>query len=316
MWYTVNCLIMFIEKGVSYMNKSVKRAVAAVIACLSLASFASCDIIKDAEEVTEDKTPVVNEEIPITKEEIVNYYNTVTNYLRDDANFNGNAPSVDIGEKINIDDIKITAPESDETPDALKPLDTAAKQIRNRILDNLNSTINSKASAGSVEYGKGGFKDVLSPSGQAVSALTVDDVVLAQCETESGIYNIDLYISSNSDSIKKVYDLPEKSAVLEEINKASGEYLTVADYTVVQIDRDTRAQYNAENPDDIPACQVHMTVDTETNKVETIEFIRIDFVNAPAMGKGSFESFGSFAISFRLRDSKTYKFIWTAPVTE
>lgn len=298
------------------MNKSFKRAVAAAIACLSLAAFSGCDIIKDAEEITEDRTPVVNEEIPITKEEIVNYYNTVTNYLRDDANFNGNAPSVDIGEKINIDDIKLTAPDSDEMPDELKPLDTAAKQIRNRILDNLNSTINSKASEDSIEYGKGGFKDVLSPSGQAVSALTVDDVVLAQCETENGIYNIDIYVKSNPDSVKKVYDLPEKSAVLEEINKACGEYLTVADYTAVQIDRDGRAQYNAEDPDSIPACQIHMTADAETNKVESIEFIRIDFINAPAMGIGSFESFGRFAVSFRLRDSKTYSFIWTAPVTE
>ena len=53
------------------MNKSAKRAVAAILASLSLDSFAGCDIIKDVEEVTEDKTPVVEAQIPITKQEIV-----------------------------------------------------------------------------------------------------------------------------------------------------------------------------------------------------------------------------------------------------
>lgn len=297
------------------MNKSAKRAIAAVLASLSLASFAGCDIIKDVEEITEDKTPVVEAQIPITKQEIVDYYNTVTNYLRDDTNFKSNAPSVDVGEKIDIDDIKITAPESDETPDELKPLADSAKQIKKTILEKLNSSVGSEAGKKSIEYGKGRIKDILSPEGTQVSALTVDDVVSAKCETESGVYNIDIYIESSPESIKKVFDLPDKASVLSEIAKADN-YTVIKDYTVAYIDRDDRAQYNEENPDSIPECRIHMTVDADTNKVASIEFIRSEKVNAPALGSGSFESFGRFNIAFRLRDSKTFKFIWTAPVTE
>lgn len=297
------------------MNKSAKRAIAAVLASLSLASFAGCDIIKDVEEVTEDKTPVVEAQIPITKQEIVDYYNTVTNYLRDDSNFKSNAPSVDVGEKIDIDDIKITAPESDETPDELKPLADSAKQIKKTILEKLNSSVGSEAGKKSIEYGKGGIKDILSPERTQVSALTVDDVVSAKCETENGVYNIDIYIESSPESIKKVFDLPDKASVLSEIAKADN-YTVIKDYTVAYIDRDDRAQYNEENPDSIPECRIRMTVDADTNKVASIEFIRSEKVNAPALGSGSFESFGRFNIAFRLRDSKTFKFIWIAPVTE
>lgn len=297
------------------MNKTAKRFAAAVLASLSLASFAGCDIIKDVEEVTEDKTPVVEAQIPITKQEIVDYYNTVTNYLRNDSNFVSNAPSVDVGESIDIDDIKITAPESDETPDELKPLADSAKQIKKTILEKLNSSVGSKAGDKSIEYGKGGIKDSLSPEGVQVSALTIDDVVSAECETENGIYNIDIYIESAPDSVKKVFDLPDKASVLSEIAKADN-YTVIKDYTVAYIDRDDRAQYNEEDPDAIPECKIHMTVDADTNKVTYIEFIRSEIVNAPALGTGSFESFGRFNIAFRLRDSKTFTFIWTAPVTD
>ena len=162
-------------------------------------SFTSCSLFA-TEETEEDEfvaaTLDVGNALPASEAEIVAFYNDIITKVQTDSNFTAaNKPGVNASESINADGIKVlaydTATGEAAESDALKGLNASAKTIKDRMLSGIDTSIPV------IAFGdmNTSISSVIYPYDSAVSNLTVEDVVKAECNADGSNLNISIETS-------------------------------------------------------------------------------------------------------------------------
>lgn len=308
------------KDGKGFIPKMKKRltTVMALLLCVSMAlCLSSCgktDVDEDVSDFVAATIPV-SANVPVSKQEIIDFYNDIISKVQDNTTFTSeNRPGVKTNESLRVGDLKIlafnkatgTATESD----SLKSLNKSAKAIKDRILGGIDLSIPV------VPFGdmNTSVADVIYPYDSAVSAISAEDVVFAECNVDSNNLNVYLKLSSAPETIDKVFGIRDKASIISDMNSHSSEYAEIQDYTLSYVN-------DAEN--DVYS-SIYLSVEVEkqedgtfvcTGRITSLDIKIISDVSAEVEAKGSFADSGDLQVNFRLTDEKYYEFDWLGTST-
>lgn len=306
------------------MKKKLSVLLALMLCVVMTVSFTGCSMFA-TEEGEEDTfvaaTLDVGNDLPASEAEIVAFYNDIITKVQTDSNFTAaNKPGVNTSESINADGIKVLAYNADTAEatesDALKGLNASAKTIKDRMLGGIDTSIPVIA-FGDMETS---ISTVIYPYDSAVSALTVEDVVKAECNADGSNLNISIVLGNDVETIETVFGTRNKEAVLADLNENCKDFADINDYTVNYVADEESNTYST----------INLSVELEkqedgtykcTGRITSFKIRVVADVAANATCKGSFADYGDIQVQFRFTDEKNYTFDWMGnatwePVTE
>lgn len=287
---------------------------AAIMLCFAvMASFAGCTATGDAEDVTDEfvaATLDINQSIPVSEAEIIAFYNDLMTKVQSDSSYTAeNKPGVKTNESIGADNIKVLAynAETDEAveSDALNALNKSAKEIKNRIIGGIDTSIPVVAFGDTQDS----ISRVIYPYDSESVTLRADDVLEATCNADGNNLNISITLNNTFETVNNVFGTRDKDAVLSAMNENCKAYATINDYTVNYVADEESNTYSTINlsvelekqEDGTYAC---------TGRITSLNIRIIADVAANVTMGGSFADKGDVQVQFRLTDEKNYEFDW------
>ena len=300
------------------MKKKLSVLLALMLCVVMTVSFTSCSLFA-TEETEEDEfvaaTLDVGNALPASEAEIVAFYNDIITKVQTDSNFTAaNKPGVNASESINADGIKVlaynTATGEAAESDALKGLNASAKTIKDRMLSGIDTSIPV------IAFGdmNTSISTVIFPYDSAVSKLTVEDVVKAECNADGNNLNISIVLGNDVATIENVFGSRNKEAVLANLNENCADFAEIKDYTLNYVADEESNTYST----------INLSVELEkqedgtykcTGRITSFNIRVVADVAANATCKGAFADYGDIQIQFRFTDEKSYSFDWMGNAT-
>lgn len=290
----------------------------AILLCFAMVmSFAGCSSSGEEDEVDTfvAATIDVGDDIPVSEAEIIAFYNDILIKVQTDSNFTAeNKPGLNTSESIHADGIKVLSynAETGEATenDALKALNASAKTIKDRIISGIDTSIPV------IPFGdmNTSFSSVIYPYNSAVSTLTAEDIIKAECNADGNNLNIAITLNNTVETVDNVFGIRDKAKVIASMNEECADLATINDYTVTYVADEENNAYSTINL----SVELEQQEDGSYKCTGRITSFRINIISdvvANATCKGSFADYGDIQIQFRFTDEKNYSFDWMGNAT-
>ena len=289
------------------MKKTISVLIAIMLCVAMTASFAGCTTtgVEEESDVFVAATIDTVDGLPSSEAEIITFYNNIVSAVQNNANFTAaNKPGVKTNESLDVGNINVT---SDNDAVSLDALNKSTRAIKDRVLSGIDTSVPV------VPFGdmNSSVDSVIYPYDSAIVNLTAEDVVSAECSADGSNANISIILAGEESTVKNVFGMRDKAAVLDNINKNCENYMSVSDYTVDYVYTDTE--------DEKTYSTIDLSVELEkqadgtykcTGRITNFRIRIIADIVATATCKGSFADLGNVQINFRLTDEKSYEFDW------
>ncbi len=268
------------------------RVLSVALVLVIMFVLASCNFLNTGEdETTETETTVVAlTEIPSTPADTLAYFNRVINAVK------AQKPGVSMERKRDVKDVSAVGAKG-EISEVGSLVSLAKKYME--VLDKKSETS---------EYGKD-LNDFIPVKGSPlVSALTLDDIVTANCtlkEDDDRYYTLTIVLKDVENPgtfspIGRAFDLDiDKTAVLEQFQSFT-DNVTVSDYSTLYT-----------------GCSITATIFKGTDQVTNISYNKNVVVTSDVVFNGELASWGDATVKLTFTETKNYKdFVWEEPTTE
>lgn len=294
------------------MKKKFSVLTAIALCFVMIVSFAGCNTSGNEEEVDTfvAATLDVGDDMPVSEADIVAFYNDIITKVQTNSNFTAeNKPGLNTSESIRADGIKVLSynAETGEATesDALKALNASSKAIKDRMIGGIDTSVPV------IPFGdmNTSISSVIYPYDAAVSNLTVEDVVKAECNANGNNLNIAITLNNTFETVGNVFGIRDKAEVLAAMNEKCADYANINDYTVNYVADAENNTYST----------INLSVELEkqedgtykcTGRITEFRISIIADVVANATCNGSFADYGDIQIQFRFTDEKNYSFDW------